>query len=463
MKYKVWGKAKAVLIPHKRHHVTLGVVIFSIALIVAITLAVRLGMLYSGVFYTGEREPYLQSVGMDSVVIRWQSKERVRGRVELYGGNAEALFTKQESHSREDHEISVNKLKPATRYFYRLYHNESLYKEGSDYWFETAPVTASDTPIRLWLLGDPGRSGKSILSVKNAMQTWLNKNPRDGYSDLNLIISTGDSAYDHGTNEEYQKNLFSVHDDVFKNYAFWPVYGNRDAKGWSFFNLFNLPTNAELGGVASGTERYYSVDYGQLHLIFLDSNEGGYTANDKMIKWMKKDLETTTQKWLIVFMHHPPYTRGKHNSNDPKDSGNRMFNMRNRVIPVLEDAGVDMIVSGHSHSYERSFLIDCHYGLTSDFKESSKLQAGPEFRKPVGRVPHSGTVYMVLGSSAEAVNGKLDHPAMAVSEAILGSMIIDVESTSLVARFINNKAEVVDKFVIKKMSVNDSYKTECAG
>jgi len=460
MKYKAWGKAKAVLIPHKKHHVTLGVIVFSVSFIAVVALVVRLGLLYSATSFTGEREPYIQSLGSNSVVIRWQSEELVQGRVELYKRNAEVLFTKEESRSKEVHEVSIKGLESATRYYYRLYHNENLYKGGSEYWFETAPVTASNSAVRLWLLGDPGRSGKPIQSVKNAMQTWVNKNPREGYSDLNLIISTGDNAYDHGTNEEYQKNLFSVHNDVFKNYVFWPVYGNRDAKGWSFFNLFSFPAEAELGGVASGTERYYSIDYGQLHLIFLDSNEGAYTANDEMIKWMKKDLEATTQKWIIAFMHHPPYTRGKHNSNDPKDSGGRMFNMRKRVIPVLENAGVDMVVSGHSHSYERSFLIDCHYGLTSDFKESSTLQTGPEFIKPMQRASHSGTIYTVLGSSAEAVSGKLDHPAMAVSEAILGSMIIDVENTKLVARFINNKSEIVDKFVIKKDNVNASIKKE---
>lgn len=462
MKYKAWGKAKTVLIPHKKHHMTLGVIFFSVTFIAVIALVVRLSLLYSDTSFTGESEPYLQSLGSHSVVIRWQSEEPVTARVELYKKNAKVLFTKQEIRSKEVHEISLNNLKSATRYYYRLYHNQTLYKGGSDYWFETAPVVASDAPVRLWLLGDPGRAGKPIQSVKNAMQKWFNNNPRAGYNDLDLIISTGDNAYDDGTNAEYQRNLFSVHKDMFKNYVFWPVYGNRDAKGWSFFNLFSLPAQAELGGVASGTERYYSIDYGQLHLLFLDSNEGAFTANDEMTEWMKKDLAATTQNWIIAFMHHPPYTRGKHNSNDPRDSGSRMFNMRKRVIPVLEDAGVDMVISGHSHSYERSFLIDCHYGLSSDFNNSSKLQTGPEFIKPMERTSHSGTIYTVMGSSAESVNGKFDHPAMAFSDASLGSMIIDLESSKLVARFINNKSETLDRFVIKKDAVNTSKETECA-
>ena len=456
MEYKVWGKAKAVLTPHKRHYATVGVFIFAVALIVAIVLVARMGQLYAGLFYTGERGPYIQQLGINTAVIRWQSESPVSAKLALFSKMDEKLFEHEEGLVKETHEIKLNNLQPGTRYYYRLYHNEKIYKQGKDYWFETAPKKAVDSQVRIWLLGDPGRSGAAVQLVSSSIQDWLKRNSRAEMSDLNLIISTGDNAYDNGTNKEYQENLFSIFNDYFKNYVFWPVYGNRDARGWSFFKIFTLPAQAELGGVASDTERYYSIDYGKLHLIFLDSNDAAFSADDKMIKWLRKDLQMTDQKWLIAFMHHPPYTRGKHNSNNPKDSGSRMFNMRKRVIPVLEEAGVDMVISGHSHSYERSYLIDCHYGLTSDFRESSKLQPGPVFIKSDKRMSHSGTVYTVLGSSAEAVPGQFDHPAMAVSEATLGSMIIDVETDHITARFINTDAQEADKFVIKKVNAKSN-------
>ncbi|MCK5336899.1 MAG: metallophosphoesterase, partial [Gammaproteobacteria bacterium] len=155
-------------------------------------------------------------------------------------------------------------------------------------------------------------------------------------------------------------------------------------------------------------------------------------------------------KWIIAFMHHPPYTRGSHNSNDAKDSGNRMFNMRKRVIPVLEQAGVDMVIAGHSHSYERSYLVNCHYGVTSSFQPQSIIQKGPVFIKPKTRDAYQGVIYTVLGSSSKAVKGKFDHPVMAVSTATLGSMILDINNDKLTARFIDNGADVIDQFEIIK-------------
>lgn len=456
MKYKVWGKAKAVLKPKKHHFLTLGVIVFVGALLLTTALVVRLGMLYAETSYSGVREPYIQSLSSNSAIIRWQSADPINVKIEIgmHVGKADQVV--EDSHSQEVHEITFQNLKPATRYYYQIYHDQQLFRGGDKYWFETAPKLASNTPVRMWVIGDPGRSGENIKSVKGSMQEWLADNPRPkklkqlNQTPLDFIVSTGDNAYLNGTNKEFQTNLFDIHKDLFKNYAFWPVYGNHDAKGWSFFKNFSLPKNAEAGGLASGTENYYSVDYASLHMIFLDSNNGAFTANDKMMQWLKIDLEKTKQKWIIAFMHHPSYTRGTHNSNDARDSGNRMFNMRKRVIPLLEQAGVDMVMTGHSHSYERSYLVNCHYGVTSSFESKSVLQKGPVFIKPKNRAAYQGVVYTVLGSSSKAVKGRFDHPVMAVSEAKLGSMIIDINNDKLTAHFIDNWADELDRFEIIK-------------
>ena len=450
MKYKVWGKAKAVLKPHKRHYVTVSMMIFVIALLLILAVVVRLGVSYADTFFSGVREPYIQSLSSESVIIRWRSKTASNVKVEIGETLDMTELFEEDNHLKEVHEISFKNLKAATRYYYRIYHNQQIFRGGAEYWFETAPKTASNTPVRIWLLGDPGRSGDNIQSVQNAMKEWVSDNPRANQSKLNLIISTGDNAYYNGTNEEFQKGLFDIHKDLFRNIVFWPVYGNHDAKGWSFFKIFSLPKNAEAGGLASGTEHYYSVDYASVHMIFLDSNNGAFTSDDAMMRWLKADLKSTRQKWIIAFMHHPPYTRGSHNSNDAKDSGNRMFNMRKRVIPVLEQAGVDMVIAGHSHSYERSYLVNCHYGVTSSFQPQSIIQKGPVFIKPKARDAYQGVIYTVLGSSSKAVKGKFDHPVMAVSTATIGSMILDINNDKITARFIDNWADVIDKFEIIK-------------
>ena len=59
-----------------------------------------------------------------------------------------------------------------------------------------------------------------------------------------------------------------------------------------------------------------------------------------MLTWLQQDLASTNQPWLIAFFHHPPYAKGSHDSD--------------------VDVGVDLVLTGHSHCYERSYLIDGH-------------------------------------------------------------------------------------------------------
>ena len=86
--------------------------------------------------------------------------------------------------------------------------------------------------------------------------------------------------------------------------------------------------------------------------------------------------------------------------------------MRQNVCPILEAHGVDLVLCGHSHAYERSLLIDGHYGPSTTFGPQHVVNggdgriAGAAYRKPAAwRAPHAGTVYVVAGSSAN-----LDRP-----------------------------------------------------
>ena len=456
MKYKVWGKAKAAIKPHKHHFMTAGVVLFIVGFLLVFVTVFRLAMLYADSFYSGEREPYIQSLSSHSAVIRWHSKNTSTSRVEVSSELGKTGISVKNKSIRADHEIFIDGLSANTKYYYRVFNDDQLFRGGAEYWFETAPEAGSDSAVRLWLIGAPNKSMPDNHPIRDSMKNWLKHHAGSNNSNPDLIISTGNNAYENGANEDYQAGLFNVYAEFFKNISFWPVYGEIDAKGWSFFSIFSLPKEAESGGVASGTEQYYSIDYASVHMIFLDSNEGAYSANDKMIRWLKQDLQTTKQKWVLVFFHHPPYTKGSHNSDDFKDSGSRMFNMRKRILPVLEQAGVDLVVSGHSHSYERSYLIKCHYGVASSFQRTSIIEEGPRFTKPLSKAPLQGTIYTVMGASSSAEVGALNHPVMAFSKAELGSMIIDIEGDRLSSRFINTQAKVLDQFEIYKTDNNSS-------
>ena len=72
-----------------------------------------------------------------------------------------------------------------------------------------------------------------------------------------------------------------------------------------------------------------------------------------MLAWLARDLAANRAKWTIAVFHHPPYSDGSHVS----DTEDRMVQVREHVVPILERYGVDLVLSGHSHGYERTALV----------------------------------------------------------------------------------------------------------
>src|SRR6185436_19334444 len=124
-----------------------------------------------------------------------------------------------------------------------------------------------------------------------------------------------------------------------------------------YYDAFVLPAAGEAGGVPSGTEAYYSFDYGETHFISLNSTQVNRSSTGPMATWLEADLAATSAKWIIAFWHHPPYSRGTHNS----DVDIELIEMRENILPILEAGGVDLVLCGHSHAYERSYLVDGTY------------------------------------------------------------------------------------------------------
>ena len=402
-------------------------------------------------FYSGVREPYLQMMTTDGVTVRWQSEQELVG-VVRYGEHAKQLdFMAKENTADEEHEVRLTQLKPATKYFYSTGNEDSESFKGHNFWFKTAPIK-KESPVRFWVTGDQGYAGPIQNEVRDAMLGWLKENPRlpKNLPALDLWLTTGDNAYRSGSNEQFQKGFFEPYKTILRNTPVWPVYGNHDARRRVFFDIFSFPTKAESGGVASATEHYYSFDYANIHFVVLDTQDSDHDMNAEMLTWLKKDLQATKQQWLLAFFHHPPYTKGSHDSDDSGDSGGRLISTRKNILPLLEQAGVDVVLSGHSHMYERSELIGCHYGESSSFNPNLIRQKGKYSKQGNKISKNSGTIYTVIGSSSKVDNGPLDHPALPNSLQEAGSMIFDVNKNTLKAYFINKDGEVKDQFELVK-------------
>ena len=402
------------------------------------------------------RGPYLQIGTPNSTVVRWRTNVANNSRVSI-GTTQGSLTTNFDNATvTTEHEVIVSGLSPATKYFYSVGTTSgALTGNDANHFFITSPTAGTSVPTRIWVLGDSGTADVNAQAVRNA---YLNFTPT---IPTNLWLMLGDNAYENGTDSEYQAAVFDMYPTILRQSVLWPTIGNHDTAqsanppaGLPYFAMFTLPTNAEAGGMASGTEKYYSFDYGNIHFICLDSMTSDRSVNGPMATWLRADLASSTRQWTIAFWHHPPYSKGSHNS----DTESNLVEMRQTFLPILEEAGVDLVLAGHSHSYERSFLIDGHYGVSSTFTNAMKInggsgradETGAYNKAALGPGAHEGAVYLVAGSSGQISGGTLNHPAMFISLNNLGSMILDVNGNTLDAKFLRENGAIADFFRIVK-------------
>jgi hypothetical protein len=137
--------------------------------------------------------------------------------------------------------------------------------------------------------------------------------------------------------------------------------------------------------------------------------------------------------------------------------GNMTF-MRTNFVSILESYGVDLVLCGHSHNYERSFLIDGHYGFSQSILPEMIKDGGsgrPEdtgaYLKPEGPEGNKGAVYVVAGSSGHATFVRaIPHPVMFITLLKMGSMVIDISGNRMDAKFLRETGAIDDHFTIIK-------------
>jgi hypothetical protein len=358
-----------------------------------------------------------------------------------------------------EHILTLTNLAPDTKYFYEVSTTTTNLVNATNGWFYTAP--AGPKPVRIWALGDSGTANQAGYAgqqarVRDAYHAFTGSR----HTDVWLML--GDNAYLSGTDQQYQDTLFNIYPVSLRTTPLWPTIGNHDVTvgggNYAYLNIFSFPTQGEAGGVASGSKHYYSFDYANIHFVCLDSEESGYAPDGAMLTWLEQDLAANTNDWTIAFWHRPPYSFSTHNS----DYEGPMILLRENAVPILERYGVDLVLCGHSHSYERSYLIDGHYGYAATFAPSMVKdsgsgrtnETGAYLKVSTGPSPHEGAVYVVCGSSGwvtwDTTIPQYLHPAMFIKWKQLGSMVIDVNSNRLDAAFLRETGAVDDYFTILK-------------
>ena len=394
------------------------------------------------------RGPYLQSGTSTSTIVKWRTSNNTNSYV-WYGTDVNNLDqTVVVGSIQTNHQVAISGLSANTIYYYAIGDSLGQMEGDSSYYFKTAPVIGSTEPVTAWILGDCGTADLDQELVRNAYYNYIGSNHTD------MVLLLGDNAYDDGFDNEYQEAMFDVYPDKLKNSIFWSCPGNHDYFGSglnnAYYDIFSFPTSGEAGGLASNTERYYSFDYANIHIISLDSHDENRAVGSPMLTWLENDLAATTQEWVIVMFHHPPYSKGSHDSDDSSEE--RMIEMRENVLPICESYGVDLVLSGHSHAYERSKLINGHYGFSNTYDPAiHDIDGGNGQLNGSGAYQQNtnieGTVYLVTGSAGGA-SPVGNHPVMYLSKEQLGSTILEVNGNQMDVKFLNENGVVDDSLTL---------------
>ncbi len=437
------------------------------------------------------RGPYLQVGKQDSITIRWRTSTATNSKVTwgpayIVGpGVYPSSFTMDVATPVTEHIVRIGGLSADTKYWYTIGSTTLVLQQTSTNYFLTLPPSNTTRKLRFLAIGDCGNNSTNQVNVKNAFTSYI------GSNDIDAMILLGDNAYSSGTDTEFQTNFFNVYkDDLLKYNKLYPAPGNHDygnstanntktgstpANSMPYHLNFSVPMAGEVGGVASGVKNYYSFNVGDVHFISLDSygSDGGLLRDTAGLQttWLKADLAANTKKWTVAYFHHPPYTKTSHTS----DSETDLVAVREKFIRILERNGVDLVLSGHSHGYERSYLLKGFYNtyasplLDASFNASShtatgntqnaKYDASGALSCPYtynsGSYNH-GSIYIVSGSAGQLGGTTAGYPqdCMYYSDVSNGGCLyFEVDSNRMDVKFVSYTTGPIAPFVRDQFTI----------
>jgi 3',5'-cyclic AMP phosphodiesterase CpdA len=191
--------------------------------------------------------------------------------------------------------------------------------------FGVAGATGAQTGVAFLAAGDYGVGGSAELSLGRAMQRYETRRSAD------MLVTLGDNDYTESP-ARFRANWRAAFGWARRSgLRVAGVLGNHDylvGRGRYEFGLLGMPGP------------YYTRMLGDAQLFLLDSTN----VNDRQTAWLENRLAASSAIWKIVVFHHPPYTCGGH-------AGDQ--NVQRRWVPLFERYGVQLVLSGHDHNYER--------------------------------------------------------------------------------------------------------------
>ncbi|HTV24778.1 MAG TPA: metallophosphoesterase family protein [Polyangiaceae bacterium] len=280
---------------------------------------------------TIDRTPYLQQVTSDAAAILFTTLAlgpQPTLTLSRPSGKTLQVVTSEpdpDDESGLQRMVRLSGLEADTTYCYEL---DGWSEVGS---FRTAPRAGSGALVRFVAFGDSG--GNSRAPVHDAMLGV----PFD------LMLHVGDIAYVDGTLPDFEAKFFDTYADLISHVPIFPASGNHEyhtADGAPYRQVFALPEN----GAPKGEERWFSFDWGDVHFVALDTEK----IDPDQAAWLEDDLSDNVLPWKVVYFHRPPYSSGTHGSS---------LAVRETFGGTFERFGVQLVLAGHDHDYERMQTI----------------------------------------------------------------------------------------------------------
>jgi hypothetical protein len=182
-----------------------------------------------------------------------------------------------------------------------------------------------DKSVRFAVIGDSGTGEKPQFQVAQQMVEFHSVFPFD------FALMLGDNIYGSKSPHDFQKKFQEPYQPLLDaGVKFYASLGNHDETNERMYKPFNM-----------NGKQYYSFRKGNAEFLALDSNY----MNPEQMKWIDQQLTDSDATWKICFFHHPLYSDGK--THGPA------VDLRNQLEPILLSHGVNLVLSGHEHFYER--------------------------------------------------------------------------------------------------------------
>lgn len=282
---------------------------------------------------------------------------------------------------------------------------EGLFEENTTYyysytddvknpaWSEVQSYTTKKTTnFQTILVGDPqigasGSQGQGTADDINIAVDTFNWNKTLEQAKItapnaSFILSAGDQIDYAGTDSSDGKNVREseyagfTYPALLRMLPLATTIGNHESKGTDYKYHYNNPNSEDgLGSTNSGSDYYFS--YGNVLFINLNSNNRNTVEHRELLK---KAVESNPDaKWKVVMFHHDIYGSGQpHSDTDGA-------NLRALFAPLMDEFGIDMCLTGHDHSYARSYLMADGTAIQYD----DSVAINPE-----------GTLYIAAGSAS---------------------------------------------------------------